>query len=764
MGLFSSKKKTIVGTTVSRAIEDNMLPDSLKAGVLSALMNDDPQITEHILDCMMSNTGVKAEQMYRWAKDNYIHGLPQATFLTTADANAVAKDIIETNEGRTVDIAYSQMKAFNPFHYGFSTLVSTYGFNQQTNTLATLTTEKGSTVYLVDMVLVVQEASLEELTTGALENWDIPPNSGVTPKRPVQRSVSQNVTKASPINVDPNIPNDFLRVTYCWVTGTGKDKIYNEDHFDIQIVRTAEEDEKEYVQVKYYWTTTITPPNELFNIPGVYETTYKYFTYEIGTGVYPEIDAVFTPEYNGLGSFFPWLYFRYDKVNQTTNKTTENYRDTKKLCKFLNIPLDTVADAVDENPDIDDVEQAMFIMAVPAETQDQLEMRYLYDFFKKAYLETGSAGIGDITDPLLLIKSSQSKTCGIMIQDNRFKMNLRFRSIRSIKKAGKLVTEYETGTFDVTRDVSTALFGDTQTGIFNHTEKVSCHYYRKQISESIYEEIQVYGLEMSYYVSGAYAATSDSNKKILLVPIDYSITKTYSSLNAEVLYARSFHYVFNSKVVIKIKWYQQGWFGDLIKIAAIVWTIVSLGSDGGSALQLALAAGEYPLAAAIILKQILISIIIRVAFKFVAKILGPEFALILSVAILAYGAYEHFSSGVEGAPWAKQLLKTATGLAQGASDNITEALMGLQDEAKAFGLAAHDKMELLEEAYKLLDTNSNLAPFIVFGESPSDFYTRTVHSGNIGVYSLDAVTNYVDLALQLPKPHKSLVAEEPQAV
>lgn len=763
MGLFSSKKKTIVGTTVSRAIEDSMLPDSLKSGVLSALMKDDPQITEHILDCVMNNTGVKSEQMYRWAKDNYVHGLPEATFLTSADGVAVAKGIIETLVGRPVEITYSRMAGFNSFHYGFSTLVATKWYNQQTNTLNVLSLEKGTPVYLVDMVLVVQEASLEEMSIGALDNWDIRPNSGVTPKRPVNASLSSRnvqITPASPIQVDATIPNDYLRVTYCWETGTGRDKVYHEEYFDIQIIRTPEDDEKEYFQIKYYWSELVAPANELLGIPAKYETTYRYFTYEIGSGGYPELDAVYTPDRNGLGSFFPWLYFRYGKVNMATDKNNENYHDSKKLCKYLNIPFDDICSAVDENPDIDHVEQAMFIMAVPAETENQLEMRYLYDFFKKAYLETGAAGVANVTDPVAYL-DSRKKESGILIQDNRFKMNLRYKGIRVFKKAGTLEAEYVTDKSTISRPVSSALAG---TGSYSFVEKIPCHIYRKQISPTIYEEIQVFGLEMAYYVYGKYAATSDDNAPILLIPIDYSITKEYASLDTELLYARSFHYVFNSKIVIKIKWYQQGWFGDLIKIAAIVWTVVSLGADGGTALQLALAASEYAVAAVIILEQILVSIIVRVAFKFVAKVLGPEFSMILAAALMLYGGYEQLTSGVDGAPWAMELVKTGMGLTQGASDNIAEALLGIQDEANAFGLEVEKKTALLEEAYKLLDTKSNMNPFIIFGEAPGDYFNRTVHSGNIGVYAIDAVANYVDISLQLPKPHKTLTTIEPMTV
>ena len=60
-------------------------------------------------------------------------------------------------------------------------------------------------------------------------------------------------------------------------------------------------------------------------------------------------------------------------------------------------------------------------------------------------------------------------------------------------------------------------------------------------------------------------------------------------------------------------------------------------------------------------------------------------------------------------------------------------------------------MKLLESAQDLLEPSQLLHPFIIFGESPNDFYNRTVHSGNIGTMAISSITNYVDLSLTLPK-------------
>lgn len=57
--------------------------------------------------------------------------------------------------------------------------------------------------------------------------------------------------------------------------------------------------------------------------------------------------------------------------------------------KYLGMNYGDLADSINQNPDIDDVEQALFMMGVPADTTNEVEQRYLFDFFNRAYVESG---------------------------------------------------------------------------------------------------------------------------------------------------------------------------------------------------------------------------------------------------------------------------------------------------------------------------------------------------------------------------------------
>ena len=90
-------------------------------------------------------------------------------------------------------------------------------------------------------------------------------------------------------------------------------------------------------------------------------------------------------------------------------------------------------------------------------------------------------------------------------------------------------------------------------------------------------------------------------------------------------------------------------------------------------------------------------------------------------------------------------------MVKGTQTYYANAIEGLQNEYLEFTSLAQQMEKDLKDASDALMTSTTLSPFVVFGEKPNDFFNRTVHSGNIGVQSIAAVSNYFDIALQLPK-------------
>lgn len=64
MGLFSSKYVTSVGTSVVRVVEDDSIPQAVKAGAIKALFQDG-NISDYVMEELVASIGVRAERMYR---------------------------------------------------------------------------------------------------------------------------------------------------------------------------------------------------------------------------------------------------------------------------------------------------------------------------------------------------------------------------------------------------------------------------------------------------------------------------------------------------------------------------------------------------------------------------------------------------------------------------------------------------------------------------------------------------------------------------
>lgn len=733
---FKSKIKTTVSTSVVRVLEDKLIGSSAKTGAIKGIFNGGDQLVEYILEELTSSIGVRAERMYKYGKDRYIHGLPNSYYLSTTKGKTIVQGILEQIEGRSVVIDYYNYGSLNNYHYGWLTLVNSYGYDHVSNELAVLSAIKGNTVYLVDMQIVVTEATMEEINSGALDQWGPPATSGYLPGfRGYNRGAK------STFIVDPMAGRDYLRVSYgwsLWIDGGAYETV--------DIPMSTLDPNLGYFQVKYHYNNGT-------------KDVYKYWTYDDGTGTYPTLDAVFSPEYSALGSYFPFAYFRLQKHSTISDKTTQDYKSSKKLLKYLDMDYDQVAESINSNPNIADVESAVMMMAVPANTTNPVETLYLFDFFSNVFTKTRDVGYAKTPQMARIEYTLHNKVApeiSIVIQDSAYKIAVGFTGIYKRILAGTVCAVGSAvgghGADTVIREGNRLGLGAADTPqSYVWSVDIPYHYYRKQVTPSVYEEVVVYDLNISYFVEGGFVSTVEGLDKNLLIPLDKAITEHYNVSDRELLYSRSLHYVLTSKIETKVAWYQQGSFKAVMFFVAVA--MIAFGDIGNSSFILALAAAETALAVLIILVQyIVIMLLVKLVMKLFIKLVGVEFAMVLAIVLLLVGIYDAYTfGGIQGAPWAADLLSMSNSLMSGVSDSYKDALKLLEDSADSFGIYAKGQTEILENAQKLLEGNNLLSPFTVFGENPDDYYNRTVHSGNVGMLGISAITNYVDIALTLPK-------------
>lgn len=765
-GLFESETIVSVSTSVSRVIEDRLVPNSIKTGTIKGLLTGNgDQLVENIMEDVISSIGAKGERLYRYGKNGYPYGAPTSRVYKSSSTDAIAKAVIQTKVGYEPTMEYVKYGTLNRQHYGWQALCDSYGYNPRTNELTTLSTTKGFPVYLEDMQVVVPQEKLATLSGTAFEQWGVAASSGYTPLRPYGIA-SQ---KQTPIGVDTLATQDYLKVSIIWKEGA----TIKRDTFNISM--PVAEETAEYVLAKYTYQAeayrTYAPDPRGVMYPQIETIHYnyftEYFTYKIKSGTYPDLDNLFTSEFDDLGSFFPFGYLRLNKQPTSTDKNSTEYKALTKMMGYLNLNYAQINAAVNANPQINDVDSALLMMMVPAVSADHMENRYLFDFFKGLYVQTGSIAIPEAPEEpysgqnLKLFKLTNKDKMAearisLVIKDARFSTSLGMTGIYRRIVSGVLgkVGTYSSGKVIETTVHNGIAYGEpdsegkpTETPVTWTTEE-PYHYYCKQITEYLYEEIKVGSLRMTYQVDGSHATTNQ------MVPLDHAITEHYSMPDREHLYARSLHYVFNARKETTLKWYQQDWFGTLLIIIAVVWTIFSLGSDGGSGLAAAIAAGTATLEMIVIaiIVTAIEAIIIKMVAKLFVKLLGAEFALLVAVVAAAYGMYASYGTagGVSGAPWAQDLLSVSSSMISEVSAGYQKDMELLKKDEDEFNLFAKTKMDELEKVREEMEGSHLLSPFILFGESPTNYFNRTVHVGNIGVQGIEAISNYCTVALTLP--------------
>lgn len=736
MSMFGSRKKTFVATSVSRAIEDDMLPNSIRMGFATSLHENNNDAIGTIIGQLGSSIGLKMGRMYNYGRDHYTWGLPSSTQLSSVAGKAVVENAVEAAVGGDVQIEYTQFGKANLLHMGWLVLVRDYGYDSTTNTLQF----NNKSVFLSDMQVVVNDASLDEMEAGSFDVWGTPPNAGPTPQRKYQIGLPVEPSK---FIVNSSAMSDHVKVTVCYET-TGTKVVENvtipsttivTDSFVIPL--TEFNLDLDYHQVKY-----------------TKNGKDGYWIYRVGSNVNQAIEDIFETQSTDTGTYFPWAYFRYDKQAQMVNNGSAAFNTTNKLLAKLGMDFEEVGHAIHENPDIGDVEQSFLMAAVPANSQNELEQRYLFDFFKIAHqnaIAQQAATSSNTAFKLINVFTGNRASSTLVIQDKRFKMSLSWNNIVKKRVAGNIgAIGSHTAGFDMQDEVMEGLRVNGQPVIKVVGSKT--HKYRKQITENIYEEIEVSGLELKYHIWGDYAATGDENDSILLIPLDIAITSQYSLPDKEELYARSLHYVFNSRVIIKLKWYQTGIFRIVLVIIAIIITIITLGA-GWQSIGLALGVGAIVNLLITVVITAIINALIKGAMKLLTKWLGDKAPFIILIMAIFVAIYTGDTTALSNLPWGQILVNLVSNMVQTKIKNDFDAL---EQDRKDFEELAETKLELLENAMNLLDSNVHLAPLIIFGERPDDFFQRTIHSGNIGVAGIEVIESYVDLSLRLPELYETI--------
>lgn len=748
MGLFSSKKTYTVNVTVQPVFEEAQIPTSALNGLIKGIMQEQdivPSMLDEISQCM----GIRAiTAMYNTEKKGYEVGIPHAQVATYIQAKDQVISAIEANIGRQITVEYYYMGPLNSMHFGWQYCHDALGYNGATNELPVLSASTGFPCYLSDMKATYLREDfdwmLQTSDTGMLTQLGPSPRSGFRPSAPfntlsgIGQYAQQPAYEVSDVATD-----DYVTIQYEFKDATGSYVTRG-----ITASMAAFDNTADFHMCRYTDSTGKT----------------GFFTYLHNSGTYPAIDQAYALEHSQFGTYFPWAYFRLQGADAYEVESQTSMEQMQAWCEQLGVSYDQLHEGVHEDPDVEDVEQSLLLMAISPGNEHPACREYLFKHFGALH----SNALPQVQlDPSLegkLNAFTSSPSQMQHIQDNRFAMSFQFSGISRRRVPGKIGKK---GSYDshfgiLSQDSQTYL---TQTpigtGVDNAFLQQPGWIYQHQVAEALYEEIIVYGLRVNYKVHSKKGFAASGEDKELLIPIDRAIVQTMSVPAREQLLCRALTMMVNTVIVFKSPWYASTGFKIILLVVAVVITILS----GGTAWQSIVAAYGIGIGALamVILTIIVKAVVISYGVKLFAKAVGPRLALIIAVVAVIYGNTAATTSA--SATWAENLVTLGTALVKEAGvlsqQQIAAGIKDIVEDAEAFSVWAQDQFDGLSDSMLALGMNPaivglsafdvvKMGPQLVLGENPTEYFDRTVHSGNIGTLAFDMTESYVAMNTTLP--------------
>lgn len=483
----------------------------------------------------------------------------------------------------------------------------------------------------------------------------------------------------------------------------------------------------------------------------------NYFTYQYGSGEYPDLDGITSTTVTDFGKGFPRMYFRLNgtRMDSDGQSSSKAYRDSIRLGNKLDLPWLEVSEQIYGSlSSVSKIRDVCLVQCIPANTDSPIEEEYLFNYFRVLYNLRLPMTFKPSQPVDEFVTWSVHEGCLIQSKDGATTIGntmsaLGYRQITGV--IGPVgTTQSGTGTgVRYIRSITSNNDGETEEK-YTATD-VKYHYYRFQTTVTHYAEVRVYELTGTVMVGGK-TVSKDGTDENTVIPLDYAFRKMFSAHERETLYARASRILICTEYTVKTKWYQTGIFQAVVIVVAVVlswWT-------GGASMTLV---GAVTAAASAIGAMVVMSLL----SKYVFSKLGGAFAIIATVVAVAVAIYTGYIavSGTTGpfSVTAMQMMQVsnvafqaAQSAQQGAIEKEMQKIARLEDEIE-------DKQASLDAAQKELNNPYNtiedgvllkaIQGYVYLGEKPNEYFSRTLNT-NIGVETSNLVDMYYSQSLEAP--------------
>ncbi|ARM71103.1 hypothetical protein pVco7_gp114 [Vibrio phage pVco-7] len=722
MGVFD-ERRTFIASSTQTLIEDT--PDYIKQSLLNSIIAG-RDIVPDILDSTLNCFAVKdIKPMYEYAKYKYTNGLPEGSKgWYPAPDDAIARAIAAENPwmvqgGRRIKIMFSALGPPNAHFIGLQCLVQDPYF------------------------------------TGWDQRYYPWPEIFTYPYRGKPSPMTYDTTKL-------NFRGVPIYVTaYRYRTTNGGYRYLKYYNFKEPIIPTGT-----YYNVEY----------EIINSNGTkytdrnWPTGRRYWTYYPGRKRFPELNLESDSGKVPDGTyFFPVVPLRVNKVSYTdpSRRNTSLYQTSKKLLSYMDVDIEELHEGVNRNPSIGDVNHAYVIFGIDINTKSNAGIDYLFEYFQDEYARASTREQAYMAW-YNGARYSHPPYNAVNISDATYKVTVVFSYITITDTNGVIGNVGDT---TIRKSIFTS---QPHTSFVPGAKNVQYEdhrnvlYLRKQTSPTTYRTIAVHGLCMANNIHGSgqswwtnlWGAVNlnggDQANAPLVIPLNVGIAyENISTRDANTLYYESIKIVFNAFQVVKLKWYETSFFQFVTQVVLIAFSAMSGGMASLiSSLQAAAAAGVVSLAV-FIGKMVITSILAEALFTFAAEELGLEGALAITAAMIIYGMTGQ--KGLFNLPFADDMLFIGSGLQQAGQAYMGTQIADIQAQMEEVAAEQEQQQAELAKINEDLQMTSQLDPLGLFtqvGMSPLDtpdsFIQRSIMP-NPGIYSISAVSNFVENSLMLPQ-------------
>lgn len=454
-------------------------------------------------------------------------------------------------------------------------------------------------------------------------------------------------------------------------------------------------------------------------------------------------------------------------------KTTPLYLTSKELLKKLNLPIESLGDSINSNPDLPEIDHAYVMFGVDLQSNESASMAYLNHYFN--YIGTLNVDRFDATAVLNYTSNGEPIYVDSVFTEYGLSLSMTYDSIQTSYITGSVgngnmgnaeksieytLHEAVPGTDEF--DLGTPAYISTVLTIDLQTTPVTIR------------RVVINNLVVTNHIDGGYVVTAtpqtvkdDPDNHNLIIPIDYNLSLVLGTRQRNELYTDCALLVINAVVKTKLKWYQEQWFSAIVFIVGVVVTVVGL-YYGGIDLAYWWGQGLYAFLAWLAI-NIVISLAIKIVFDWIVEKVGAKIGIIGALVLTVIGLI--LTQGRSGAGLLGQYtmmtgqiaLQMSVALLSSVNEFIQLAAQKVIEEYDAF-------TKLMGDAYDAINTNSEVEAmnnkpdfdplnyvypkryYTVPAESPDAFFRRTLGLYDNTYYvTHNAISNFAANLLTLDK-------------